>query len=320
MESNRKKLISFVIPCYRSEQTVGAVIAEIFDTIGKMPKFDCEIIAVDDHSPDHVFEVLGNLSKQDSRIKLIRFAKNFGQHAGLLAGIRASVGDYVVTVDDDGQCPVDRLTEMIEPLENGWDISIAQYGKKKQSWFKNLCSKTNEIAANLLIDKPKHIQMGNFMAFKRFIAEEICRYTGPYPYLSGLFFRASVQVINIPMEERKRMQGGTTYTLKKLFALWINSFTAFSIKPLRAITVLGSFVACIGIIYGIVVLVRKLVNPAIAVGWSSIIVLISILGGLILFSLGLIGEYVGRIYMSVNNTPQYVIGESVNLDADKLEG
>ena len=301
--------LSFIIPCYRSEKTIESVVSEISETVKNLSIDDYEIIAVDDCSPDNVYEVLKKLSLTDPRIKAIRFSKNFGQHAGMIAGVQHSSGNICVFMDDDGQCPIDHLGELIKPLYEDFDVAIVEYGKKKQSLFKNIGSVFNEIVANLLIDKPKEIQMGNFMAFKRFVADEIARYKGPYPYISGLLFRSSARVINVPMEERERMEGGTTYTLKKLVALWVNSFTAFSIKPLRMATLAGSFAAILGLILAVVTVIRKIVTPIMTMGWSSTISVILVLGGLILFVLGIIGEYIGRIYMSINETPQYVIAE-----------
>lgn len=309
------KKISFVIPCYRSENTIENVVDEIRETLAGMNTYEYEIILVNDNSPDGLQMVFERLAKQDpEHIRTIRFAKNFGQHAGMMAGLRHATGDIVVTLDDDGQCPMDHLAELIAPLEDGWLVSIAEYGRKKQSLFKNFCSKTNEIVANLLIEKPKDIQMGNFMAIDRVVIDEVVKYQGPYPYISGLYFRTTSKVINVPMEERARLQGGTTYSLKKLFLLWLNSFTAFSIKPLRFASIAGGVVAACGIIYGLVLLIRKLIGMPVAGGWSSLMVTLLILGGMILFVLGLIGEYIGRIYMTINNTPQYVISEKNNLE------
>lgn len=315
MEIDRHCKISFIIPCYRSEKTVEAVISEIEDKINSMGIREYEIIAVDDCSPDDVYKVLTKIGEVNPKVKAIRFSKNFGQHAGLIAGVQHSSGDICVFLDDDGQCPIKYLDNLVEPLYQGYDVSIAEYGKKKQSLFKNMGSRFNEIVANLLIDKPKDIQMGNFMAFRRFVADEISRYRGPYPYISGLLFRSSARVINVPMEERERMVGGTTYTFRKLVALWVNSFTAFSIKPLRMATFVGSSAAIMGMVLTIITVVRKLANPAIPMGWSSTISIILFLGGLILFVLGIIGEYVGRIYMSLNETPQYVIAETNNFES-----
>jgi undecaprenyl-phosphate 4-deoxy-4-formamido-L-arabinose transferase len=156
--------------------------------------------------------------------------------------------------------------------------------------------------------------MGNFIAFRRFVADEISRYRGPYPYISGLLFRSSSKIINVPMDERERMSGGTTYTFRKLFALWVSSFTAFSIKPLRMASIAGTLAAVIGVVLAVITIIRKIINSAIQMGWSSTIALMLVLGGLILFVLGIIGEYIGRIYMSLNETPQYVIAETINFE------
>lgn len=308
--------ISFVIPCYRSEKTIGRVISEIINVVSNMDKTDYEIIAVDDNSPDRVFKVLGGIAKNDKKVKVVRLAKNFGQHAGMLAGLHFATGNICVFLDDDGQCPIDKLEELISPLYNDWDVAIAEYGIKKQSLFKNLGSIFNEIVANILIDKPKDIRMGNFIALKKYVAEELVYYSGPYPYVSGLLFRSSARVINVPMEERYRLEGGTTYTFRKLVALWLNSFTAFSIKPLRFATFIGSMFSVFGILFAVYVIIKKIRNPLITVGWSSTMSVILILGGLILFVLGIIGEYIGRIYMSINRTPQYVIRERINIEDD----
>lgn len=312
MEKDKKDMISFIIPCYKSEGTIRTVIKEIEETIETLRIDEYEIIAVDDCSPDDVYHVLTEIGERNSKVKAIRFSKNFGQHAGMMAGVQYSSGDICVFLDDDGQCPIQYLENLISPLYNGYDVAIAEYGKKKQSLFKNMGSRFNELVANFLIDKPKDIQMGNFMAFRKFVADEISRYRGPYPYISGLLFRSSAKVINVPMEERERMAGRTTYTFRKLVALWINSFTAFSIKPLRIATFIGSGAAGVGIILTVITIVRKLTNPAIPMGWSSTIAVMLVLGGLILFVLGIIGEYIGRIYLSLNETPQYVIAETNN--------
>lgn len=314
MEEKEICEVSFIIPCYKSERTIKSVIAEVCDTADKLEITNYEIIGIDDCSPDDVYGELLKIGKLKQNVKAIRFSKNFGQHAGMIAGVQNSVGKICVFLDDDGQCPLDYLNELLKPLKDGYDVSMASYSKKKQSFFKNMGSLFNAIVANLLIDKPKDIQMSNFIAFKRFVADEISKYKGPYPYISGLLFRSSAKVINVPMEERTRMAGGTTYTLRKLVALWINSFTAFSIKPLRMAIIAGSGAATGGGILAAVTVIRKIMNPAIPMGWSSTIAVMLILGGMILFVLGIIGEYVGRIYMSINETPQYVIAEKNNLD------
>lgn len=310
--------ISFVIPCYRSENTIEVVVDEIRAEVLKLEKYDYEIIMINDNSPDGLQKVLERLAKEDrEHIRIVRFSKNFGQHAGMIAGLRLSKGNIAVMLDDDGQCPMDHLIDLLSPIEDGWDVSIAKYGKKKQSLFKNICSKIHELVANVLIDKPKEIQMSNFMAVSRVAIDETIRYCGPYPHISGLLFRSSAKIINVPMEERTRLLGRTTYSLKKLFRLWLNSFTAFSIKPLSCVTVLGSIISIAGFGYGILLVVRKFMNLVIPTGWSSLMAALLVIGGMILFVLGMIGEYIGRIYMSINNTPQYVIYETINFEKEE---
>ena len=306
--------ISFIVPCYKSENTIGEVINEIVGAVERLNIISYEIICVDDCSPDNVFGELVKIGNNRPNVRAIRFSKNFGQHAGMMAGIQFSKGNICVFLDDDGQCPMDQLDILLKPLSEGYDVSMASYGKKKQSLFKNIGSLFNAVVANVLIDKPKDIQMTNFIAIKRFVADEISRYEGPYPYISGLLFRSSAKVINVQMEERERMSGGTTYTLKKLVALWVSSFTAFSVKPLRMATLVGGIAALIGVFLAVATVVRKLITPAIQMGWSSTMAVMLVIGGLILFVLGIIGEYIGRIYMTINETPQYVIAEKNNFN------
>lgn len=310
------KKISFVIPCYKSEDTIEGVVEEIQKEVKKLA-VDYEIFLIDDCSPDNQLELFLRMA-QDRRIKIISFAKNFGQHAGMMAGLRASDGDCVVILDDDGQCPIDYLRSLVRPIDEGYDAVFAEYGRQKQSAFKNFCSDIHVVVTNLLTEKPKNIQMTNFIALSRTAVDEIKRYSGPYPIISGLIFRTLKRVKNVPMPERERASGSTTYNLRRLFELWLNTVTAFSIKPLRFSSLIGGVFALTGLIVAIVVIVKKVLNPAITMGWTSTISIILVLGGLILFVLGVIGEYIGRIYMSINNTPQYVVRETYNTDIRKL--
>lgn len=304
--------LSFIIPCYRSEDTISAVVEEIQKETKKI-NIDYEIILIDDCSPDNQMNLFKTMA-QDKRIKIISFSKNFGQHSGILAGLRTSEGDCSVILDDDGQCPLDYLKELIQPINEGYDAVFAKYGRQKQSLFKNLCSSINFTVANLLTEKPKDIQMTNFIALSKVAVNEIKKYRGPYPVTSGLIFRAVKKIKNVPMPERKRASGRTTYNIRRLFELWLNTITAFSIKPLRFGSFVGGIFSLAGIVFVISIVIKKAINPSIPIGWTSTISIIMILGGMILFVLGMIGEYVGRIYMSINNTPQYVIRETYNID------
>ncbi|MCD7886287.1 MAG: glycosyltransferase [Clostridiales bacterium] len=307
--------ISFVIPCYASEGSVALVMGEIRSVVAQRPEYDYEIVAVNDCSPDNVLSVLRQQAAQDRRVKVIDLAKNGGRHNALMCGCHYTTGDYVAFIDDDLQCPTDRFWDLLAPLESGeYDVSIAKYPKKTQSGLKNFGSKVNDTVANWLLGKDKDLKFSNYSVMRRFVKDEVIRYTNPYPYLSGLMLRATSRVTNVVMEERERTIGVGHYNFKKSFALWMNSFTAFSVKPLRLATTLGVVCAFVGVITGIYTVIHKFLVPTVAVGYSSLMAAMLFLGGMIMFLLGLIGEYIGRIYISLNNSPQYVVRETLNVE------
>ncbi len=302
--------LSFVIPCYRSESTVMKVIEEIEEKMEERPEYELEIVAVNDSSPDHVLEVLRDAMAVRKHLKVIDFAKNFGQHAAMMAGLSLASGDWIVFLDDDFQCPVDKLWDLLEPLKEGYDISIARYefSGRKESFFRVMGSRLNDAMMCSLLGKPKDLRSTNFIAIKRFIAEEILKYKNPYPYMDGLLLRTTQKIANVPMEDRERLSGSSTYTLGKLISLISNGFTAFSIKPLRIATFCGGLTSLLGFALGLFIIVRKLMYPElIDAGYSSLMAVILFVGGMIMLMLGICGEYIGRIYISLNNSPQYVI-------------
>ncbi len=307
--------LSFVIPCYGSETTIEIVVNEIRETLKQRPEYDYEIILVNDCSPDRVWPRIRALALADSHITSIDLAKNFGQHAALMAGYRHCTGDLIISLDDDGQTPACELFTLVDKMKEGWDVVYASYAHKMHSGFRNFGTWMNERMTESLIGKPKGLRVTSYFIMRRFIADEILRYENAYPYIEGLIFRATRNIANVPVTHHERMVGESGYTFSKLLALWFNGFTAFSVKPLRIATFCGSACACIGFLYGIYVVIRKLVDSSIEMGWSSIIASIFFLGGLILIMLGMIGEYIGRIYISINNAPQYTIRQVVTADS-----
>lgn len=307
-------LLSFVIPCYRSEHTIRAVVDEIILTVSERSEYDYEIVCINDCSPDNVLTVLRDMASENQKIKVINLAKNVGKHAAVMAGYAHVHGAYVVNLDDDGQCPTYELWNLLAPVEQGdFDIATASYSEKKQAKWKNLGSDLNAYVGRIIFGKPKGLRFENFCIFKRFVSDEMIKYTNPFPYLEGLMLSITRRVTMVPMEERCRCddQGGG-YTLGKSIALFANGFTAFSVKPLRLSTFVGFASAAVGFIMGFIMIIRKLLNPDILTGYTSTVVLQLLIGGLILMSLGLLGEYIGRIYICINNSPQYVVREKIN--------
>lgn len=310
------RLVSFVIPCYNSSRTIGKVVEEINATMEGLKQYDHEIILVNDSSPDDTFEEIRRICKEHKNVCGVNLARNFGQHSALMAGFHYVQGDIVVCLDDDGQTPAEEAGKLLTKIEEGFDVVYARYEHKQHSAFRNIGSKVNELMTRVMLGKPKELYLSSYFAAKRFIIDEMARYTNPYPYVIGLVLRSTKKITNVSVNHREREIGTSGYTLGKLFALWFNGFTAFSIKPLRVATVMGALSAVAGFIYGTYTIIKKLIDPNIVIGFSSLMAAIMFIGGMLMLMLGIIGEYIGRIYISLNNSPQYIIRECI----DEREG
>ena len=300
------KTVSFVIPCYRSAKTIGAVTAEIGSAMAGLPQYGYEIILVNDCSPDDTFEVIRGLAKQDRHIAAVDLAKNFGQHAALMCGMRHSRGDFVVCLDDDGQTPADEVGKLLEKLEEGYDVVYASYEDKQENGFRQFGSRVNRRMTEIMLGKPKELELNSYFAARRFLVEEMLRYEHCYPYVMGLVLRSTKRICNVPVHHRAREEGRSGYTLSKLLGLWMNGFTSFSVKPLRIATYSGAVIALLGFLYALIIVIRYFTVHLAPMGWTTTAALILIIGGLNLLLLGLVGEYVGRVFMCVNVAPQYV--------------
>ena len=313
-----KQLLSFVIPCYHSEQTLPAVVEDIRATVEADGRYDYEVILVNDNPPDATYRVIRQLAGQDSRVRGLCMIRNFGQHAALMAGYRAAVGDIIVSLDDDGQTPPDQVFKLVDGLSDEVDVVYGDYPDRKfANTFRRLGSDMNDWMARWLLKKPKELYLSSYIAAKRYVIDEVIRYQGPYPYVDGLMLRSAGRIINLPVEHRDRTVGESGYSLTKLLGLWLNGFTSFSVVPLRLATLAGGLFAGAGFVFALVVVIRKLLlGAAVDAGWSSIVCLLLVIGGLLMVMVGLTGEYIGRIYVSMNAAPQYAVRETCNLSAD----
>lgn len=308
-----KKLISYVIPCYRSKETLPGVIEEIRQVMKKLEEYEYEIVLVNDCSPDETFETIRRLCSESDNITGINLSKNFGQHNALMAGFHYVHGEIVICLDDDGQTPADEVGKLIAGIEQGADVVYAKYGHKHHSGFRNWGSHVNELMTRVMLGKPKELYISSYFAARRFVIEEIIRYEYAYPYVIGLVLRSTKNIINVEVEHRDRKAGTSGYTLAKLLGLWFNGFTAFSVKPLRIATVIGAGCALLGFAYGIYTIIKKIfINPpGLVTGFSALMSVLVFIGGMLMLMLGLVGEYLGRMYISMNNSPQYVVRETV---------
>ena len=314
-----KEKISFVIPCYNSTNTLDAVVAEIENTMkDQLPEYDFEIVLVNDCSPDGTtYDKIKEIAKQKTFVKGINLARNFGQPSAVMAAIHYVTGDYVVCGDDDGQTPFDEFPKLFDKIQAGYDIVEAKYDvREKRSLFRKFGTLMNESMATWLINKPKGLDLTSFWCIRKFIADELLRYENPYPYLGGLLLRSSQNACNVSVSHRKRLEGKSGYTVKKLIKLWINGFTSFSIIPLRITTLLGFLISFLGFCFGINIVIKKIFADMPA-GYATIVCLLLLLFGFSFIFLGIIGEYIGRIFISMNKSPQFVIKNKINISNDK---
>ena len=302
---------SFVVPCYKSKETITLVVKEIVDTMKVHHVEDYEIICVNDYPLDDTIVTLKELSKKYRNLIVINLSKNFGQHAALLAGYHKCKGEIIISLDDDGQTPACEVFKLLEKLDTGYDVCFAKYQNKKHSRFRNLGSKLNDLMAVWLLDKPKDLYISSYFVARRYVIDEVIKYSNSFPYVTGLVLRSTAFITNACINHRNRDIGVSNYTFKSLISLWVNGFTSFSIKPLRISMILGLSCAFLGFITGIYSVINWILNPKVPLGWTSTIGIITFIGGMILIVLGMIGEYLGRIYISINKQPQYIIKEEI---------
>ena len=305
-------MLSFVIPCYGSEKTIESVVNGIIETVQEKNPF--EIICVNDCSPDNVYSVLEKIAVKYNFVKIVNLAKNFGQHNALMAGFRHLSGDIAVCLDDDGQTDPHDCYSLINALDNNADIVWAKYPSKKESPFRLFGSWTAKKMGQWLCGIPDNLVLNSYFCCKRFVIDEIVRYDNPYTYLAGLMMRPTRKFANVEIPHHEREIGKSGYSFKKLISLWMNGFTAFSVKPLRISTIFGAVVAFLGFCYAIFIVAKKLINPQMPLGYSSMMCALLIIGGCIMLMLGMIGEYLGRMYICMNKSPQYVIRNTINIE------
>lgn len=303
--------LSFVIPCYNSAHIIGSVVADIIRTVKARPQYDYEIILVNDGSPDNTFQVISEIAENNDGVTAVNLIRNFGQACALMAGFHYVTGDKIICLDDDGQTDPCQLFRLVDKSNEGYDVVYAKYDSKKHSAFRNFGSKVNDKMASDLIGKPRDLVFTSYFCAERPIIDEVIKYDKPYPYVDGLVMRTTKNVADVPVHHRERAEGESGYSFGKLLSLWLDGFTSFSVKPLRIATLLGFLIALGGFIYGIYCIVCEFIEPSGVSGWASTMAAIILLGGMNMILIGMVGEYVGRIYIAQNNAPQFIVRETV---------
>ncbi len=314
------KKISIVIGLYNSENTIEDVLMEIDNAFSGNKLYYYEVILVDDHSPDGVFELVRGIASQDSRIKVVHLSKNAGQTNAVIEGYRFATGDFVVEMDDDLQMPAAEILNMLKVLEEGdYDIVFARYQEQKENAFRRFGSRLNNKMTEIMVGKPKGIRVNSFFVMRRFIKDKIIQYSNNYPYLYGIIFAVTNNVANVDVTHRERTNGKSNYTFKKLFGLWLNGFLNFSVKPLRLAIHFGILITMISFLVILILIIERILGPTQAVGWTSLMVTMIFFSGIQLVFIGVLGEYIGRMYLSSSSLPRATVKETINCEESLSE-
>lgn len=306
-------LVSIVIPCYNSEKTIGQVVDLCVEEFDRLEGYECEFVLVNDCSPDGTYAAICRAAEKYPFVKGVNLAKNFGQHNAIMAGLHYAEGDLIIGMDDDLQTHPSQIPILLRKIEEGYDVVFGVFKQRQFGFFKNLTNKVAGFITWHLVDRPKGIEASNYWVIRKYVRDEVIQYTSYNLYLSMLFFRTTSNVANVEITHFRREVGTSNYTFRKAFKLFM-SFINFTILPLRAATVLGVLFSCAGLIGAIVTIVQRLLDPTVVSGWSSLMCTILILFGFSFLMLGVIGEYVGKLILNVNRTPQYVIRDRVNVE------
>ncbi len=307
-------LVSVVIGCYYSEHTLRDVVEQVMDVFNQLPTYDCEFVLVNDGSTDGTYPLICQLAQEYPCVRGINLMRNFGQHNALMCALNHASGDYILGMDDDLQTHPSQIPVILNKMEECHaDLVYGVYREDKNGLKKRLSSWLNRTTARVLLGRPDNIRSSNFWLVTRDVRDQLIQYKNYNPNVDALFTRMTTNVANVTIEHHERAWGQSGYTLAKLAKLWLSYFN-YTVVPLRMISKLGVTTAFIGFVMGIVTIIRKLTDPTMTAGWASIICLLLFFFGLILLTLGVIGEYLGNIVLSLNGTPQYIVREKVNLE------
>lgn len=301
--------LSIVVPVYRGAATVGTLVAELSKL---SPEGGLEIVLVNDGSPDNSGEVCRELARTATvPLTYIEHARNFGEHNAVMTGLRHARGAYVITMDDDLQNPPEEVIRLYDHARlGGFDVVYTRYAVKEHEGWRNLGSFFANWVADQLMDKPKGLYLSSFRCMSALAVQEVIRYRGPYPYVDGLLMQVTQRLDSIEVKHFARMEGRSNYTMRRLIRLWLNLATNFSVLPLRLAVFAGAAMGFLGLVAASWVIIEGLMGETPS-GWASLMTVTLLIAGVQFLILGVLGEYVGRAFMSANGKPQGVVRQVI---------
>ncbi len=306
--------LSVVVPLYNSEATLAAVVSGLVEVLAPACH-RLQLVLVNDGSDDGTDGVARSLvERYPDTVTYVVLSRNFGEHNAVMCGLHHATGDAVAIVDDDLQHPPEEVLALLARLRRGCDVVYGRYARKRHSWLRNAGSRFTNFVTRLLLGKPPRLYLSSFKVINAFTVRNLLSYEGPYPYVDGLILRVTRSIDSVTVAHRPRGQGRSNYTLRRLLALWLNMFTGYSIVPLRIASALGLVMSAAGFLLAVFFVVSWsvggiLLHHEIPPGWASLIVSVVLFGGIQLIVLGMIGEYLGRLFLTQARRPQFVVRE-----------
>ncbi|MBT0665304.1 glycosyltransferase family 2 protein [Geobacter pelophilus] len=305
--------LSIVIPVYNAEKTIESLCNTLISLY--LNKYDLEIVLVNDCSKDSTDLICRRIQLQHAEtIQYLRLSRNFGEHNAVMAGLNYASGDYCVIMDDDFQNPPEEVGRLVEEILKGYDVVYSRYPTKNDHLFRNIGSKINDKMANVILSKPAGLYLSSFKAINRFLVNEIVKYTGPDPYIDAIILRSTRSIGSIEVRHDLRKQGRSGYTFMKLVSLWGNMVVSYSLIPLRILGLFGFIMTLIGIYFGANTLIDY-IFPSIddPTEFETLMSVTAFFRGFQLLAISVVGEYVGRVYLSLNSDPQFIVREKFSL-------
>ncbi|HEY3491078.1 MAG TPA: glycosyltransferase family 2 protein [Candidatus Deferrimicrobiaceae bacterium] len=302
--------LSIVIPVYNGATTIETLTDAV---VSANPGYRLQVVLVNDASFDASRAICTGIARRHSgTVTFVDLARNVGEHNAVMAGLAHATGDFCVIMDDDFQNPPAEAYRLAdEAVRSGRDIVFAAYPVKRHHWARNLGSRLVNAAARRLMKLPDGLYLSSFKCLSRFAVNHVTAYRGPFPYVDGLALRVTRNIGVITTTHAPTRKDRSGYTASKLLRLWATMSVNFSVVPLRVSTLLGVFFSLLGIAGAVYATVEKLQNPGLPIGWPSLIVAITLFSGVQLLILGVVGEYLGQLVLTVNGTPQYVVRQVV---------
>jgi polyisoprenyl-phosphate glycosyltransferase len=307
--------LSIVVPVYKSQDCLKTLIDE---TISALSATDLahsyEIILVNDDSPDGSWKEIKRIAAERPQVRGVSLLRNFGQHNATMAGLKDSRGRYVVIMDDDLQHPPAAIPKIVQQLRDGADVCYTIYRHRKHAAWKKLGSWINNAAATVLLGKPHALYLSSYKGLSRVVVDAVTRYDGPFTYIDGLILDVTRNINVLAVDHQDRLKGEGNYNLVRSISLWLKMATSFSVLPLRVASIAGMLLGIVAAGMAVYVVIRVLILGTPYPGWASVIVTVLLVGSMQLLGIGLVGEYIGRAYLRMNNKPQFIVRERTSDD------